>query len=1029
MMDKLFCLLVTVLLSANLYSQSWNPFVNQASMSPNPMLPVEYNGSATGTFTVGNSGSSIIPLVPNQEMGMVISLASGVPDNNDPLAAISGTWAHLFDWVYFPQFNSFVATQNQDIPGQSSGTINIAYRATVNTPQSVSSNGFNVNIQPPPFTNGYNDVADDAVSAYTYVRAIDFGDAPLSYGNASHEINLFKVSGGNYNRYVYLGQLVDPEDEYFDTIDADGDDNDGVNDEDGVIFGELIKGANATIQVTARTVGSSFGFISAWIDWNGDGDFLDVGERIITNQIVAGGYSAAVNINVPETAIAGHTYARFRIGPSNLGPSGQAIFGEVEDYKILILDNIPGLIHHKTGTFNDEDGNGFAEPGETITYQFTVYNSGNQTLTNLEIEDPQISVQRIPVTPSQLLPGESGTAIFTIEVSQEHIESGGVYNLATVYGTTPGGVEISIESTDPNPLEESNPDYNPACPTCTFTKLLRANRLSGVVWEDMNGNGVRNIAEPLLSGINVRLYTENNDFLRTVVTDTNGFYELTDLNVGNYYLKFTLPEGYEFTFSNQGDSTEQDSGVDNSFGFGTTGLLELTPTLSAIETNAGLYRCTRHSGYVWYDADENNLRDAWDEGINNVQVALYRIKADGNFELWETVTTSANPANPSQNGYFDVCTPPGFYYLQFPINLEPLIGLVPVQKDILGFIPLGNADEQANDSDINFLGRTELFNVLSGGRAETIGAGYYTMATAGSIVWFDENQNGLLDNGESGLGGVGVEAYNEQHQKVRQTSTAEDGSYNLDYLLAGAHYIKFIPPAQYSFAAPVLDQTLGNKVTGAFGAGTTNLYVLSPGQNVLDINAALILGSLPVNWIDVRAKRDKGDNVVQWSIASEENVEKYEVYRSMSAVTGFDKQGDVNAIAGGKSGVHNYEWRDTDASNSGIYYYYIENLDFDGKRSRSRVVSVQVESETSAMVYPNPAIGVVNVRLMASTPSKCSVSLFTQEGKLVKKLLTNHSIESQDEQILNLEGVDSGMYLLNITIGDKEFDKKLIIIK
>ena len=106
------------------------------------------------------------------------------------------------------------------------------------------SNGFNANLQPPPYTNS-QPTGDDAVSSYTYVRARDFGDAPISYGEAVHTIDVTKKVLTNgavtnlYKEYMYLGSAVDPEDVYQASTDAKGDDSNktgglGVNDESGV---------------------------------------------------------------------------------------------------------------------------------------------------------------------------------------------------------------------------------------------------------------------------------------------------------------------------------------------------------------------------------------------------------------------------------------------------------------------------------------------------------------------------------------------------------------------------------------------------------------------------------------------------------------------------------------------------------------------------------------------------------------------------------------------------------------------------
>ena len=337
-------------------AQSWNPYVNQAITDPAPLLPWEFGGTGVLSFNVGNSGSDPLPLVVNQEMGLVITLSSGVPNNTDPLEALGGTWLNYFNWTYDAGNKTFTGIQNKPIPGTTPavpavGTITIQYKVTVNTSGLQPSNGFNVNVQPPDYTNGKQATDDDAASSYTYVKALDFGDAPESYGIAYHEIYLFKDPGNTYyTNYVYLGASVDPEPANQPSGNADGDDNNGSDDEDGVVFPELTPGATVTIPVTMTIIDGDVTYstyrLNAWIDWNGDGNF-DTGERIANNisidYFVLGGISGTYNLSVtvPANATTSPTYARFRFGsgltsPFNDPAATSIPVGEVEDYMIVI---------------------------------------------------------------------------------------------------------------------------------------------------------------------------------------------------------------------------------------------------------------------------------------------------------------------------------------------------------------------------------------------------------------------------------------------------------------------------------------------------------------------------------------------------------------------------------------------------------------------------------------------------------------------------------------------------------------------
>ena len=173
-MKKVVFICCMVLSAMLVKAQSWNPYVKQAIVSPAPLLPLEFNGTGVLSFDVGNTGGDPLPLTTNQEMGLEISLSKGVPNAASPLDALGGSMLGYFSWLYDAVNNTFRAKQIMTIPGNSLGNITIQYKVTSNTNKDNSSNGFNVNLQPPPYTNGVNTTDDDAVSSYTYVQALDF---------------------------------------------------------------------------------------------------------------------------------------------------------------------------------------------------------------------------------------------------------------------------------------------------------------------------------------------------------------------------------------------------------------------------------------------------------------------------------------------------------------------------------------------------------------------------------------------------------------------------------------------------------------------------------------------------------------------------------------------------------------------------------------------------------------------------------------------------------------------------------------
>jgi hypothetical protein len=181
------------------------------------------------------------------------------------------------------------------------------------------------------------------VSIASSAALYDCGDAPDSYhtylnnSGATHYPN-------SLQRSIYLGQYIDLETDGIPTQRADGDDNNNkVNDEDGVIFTTpLTQGSSATVQVTVSPPGVK-GKLNAWIDFNRDGDWDEANEQIINGHTVTGGVYNQTFL-VPPNASVGETYARFRVHLVNYSLPSYGFAedgGEVEDYMIEIVPPTP----------------------------------------------------------------------------------------------------------------------------------------------------------------------------------------------------------------------------------------------------------------------------------------------------------------------------------------------------------------------------------------------------------------------------------------------------------------------------------------------------------------------------------------------------------------------------------------------------------------------------------------------------------------------------------------------------------------
>lgn len=179
------------------------------------------------------------------------------------------------------------------------------------------------------------------------ITAQDFFNSPAhDYGDAPDSYRTLAASGGPVHGYVKgygLGPILDADADGNPTAFAAGDDNTAFDDEDGVVFQNTPSPGRTfnftvTVQVPAATPA---GNLNAWMDFNGDGDFADAGEKIIAGRVLATG-SYGFSVNVPAGAKLGRTYLRFRYGvEANIGFGGSALKGEVEDYTVFVLGATP----------------------------------------------------------------------------------------------------------------------------------------------------------------------------------------------------------------------------------------------------------------------------------------------------------------------------------------------------------------------------------------------------------------------------------------------------------------------------------------------------------------------------------------------------------------------------------------------------------------------------------------------------------------------------------------------------------------
>ncbi|WP_028022321.1 LruC domain-containing protein [Enterovibrio calviensis] len=241
-----------------------------------------------------------------------------------------GAPAGGFGAIYFDVNGNLYLSRNSD------GSI---FRANLSDADDIAQGDFNIEFFATGPASNQNDGARCAnAPVIDEDSTIDFGDAPDSYKTLLASNGPRHQVGTGY----YMG-LVAPDSEGDGLLSPLDDNKAGLEDEDGVGFVTALEaGSTALISVQASTTG----YLSAWLDWNQDGDFEDDGEKIVSDTVLSAGANT-LSVAVPADAAVGSTYSRFRFSEqSGLDYFGGAASGEVEDHPVTVMKSGTTLVHY-----------------------------------------------------------------------------------------------------------------------------------------------------------------------------------------------------------------------------------------------------------------------------------------------------------------------------------------------------------------------------------------------------------------------------------------------------------------------------------------------------------------------------------------------------------------------------------------------------------------------------------------------------------------------------------------------------------
>ena len=199
----------------------------------------------------------------------------------------------------------------------------------------------------------------------------------------------------------------------------------------------------------------------------------------------------------------------------------------------------------------------------------------------------------------------------------------------------------------------------------------------------------------------------------------------------------------------------------------------------------------------------------------------------------------------------------------------------------------------------------------------------------------------------------------------------------------------------------------------AFGESEhAELYSTTLNGNIYRVVATA--SALPVTLTAFGGKSIAGKNELGWTVAAEENVDRYDIEYAPDPVH-FQLAGSVKAM---KATSYHFTHQPAAAK----LYYRLKIIDADNAVSYSKVISISGGTEVSSFVYPSPVVnGILTLRL----PGVFSdVVLFSADGKAV----FSSSLKSRSGTVtIGLPALAPGIYLVVLNNSSGRITQTVVI--
>jgi serine-aspartate repeat-containing protein C/D/E len=321
--------------------------------------------------------------------------------------------------------------------------------------------------------------------------------------------------------------------------------------------------------------------------------------------------------------------------------------------------------------------------------------------------------------------------------------------------------------------------------------------LGDYVWNDTDKDGIQDPDEDGIEGVEVELLDSDGNSLGKTKTDDKGLYRFDDLENGDYQVRFSVPDDYIVSDTDQGSDDTKDSDA-NSKGEVSKATIAGADNMTI---DMGIYK---ESNIVV----NTSIEEAPTPKIPNIDIEKHTNGEDADVELeavpliegdsitWEYIVTNTGDdvltniaVKDDKEGDIDC----------------PRTSLSPGETMTCTKTGIADEPKYKNTATVTATGQTSDTKV-----EDNDSSWYTTKYIIGTHFWIDTNKDGIYqEDVEEPVPFALVELFDKDGNKIDETTTNEKGEYRF-LVDAGTYYVKFHLPKEFKEKGYVFDSPVNN---------------------------------------------------------------------------------------------------------------------------------------------------------------------------------------------------------------------------